>query len=109
MILIRTAHEQPEQCSEQKASSREAAMVMMVTMAAMTAKDHVPQGQDTKQTQHFFLPPFCRFMCTGHSVRVQDNAAQGGKTGPEVKDTDDYFSPKRKTAPWITPQSLSAS
>ena len=49
------AHEQSEQRSDQKASAQEAAMVMMVmmAMAVMTAKDHVSQAQDTKQTQHF--------------------------------------------------------
>ena len=30
-----------------------AAEAMMMAMAAMATKDHVPQGQDTKQTQHF--------------------------------------------------------
>ena len=28
-------------------------MAVMMAMAAVATKDHVPQGQDTKQTQHF--------------------------------------------------------
>ena len=53
------AHEQSEQRSEQKASAQEAAMAVMMAMAAVATKDHVPQGQDTKQTQHF---SFLRFV-----------------------------------------------
>ena len=34
-------------------------IAMMMAMAAMATKDHVPQGQDTKQTQHF---SFLRFV-----------------------------------------------
>ncbi len=69
--LIRTAHEQSEQRSEQKASAQEAAVMMvMMAMAAMTAKDHVSKSQGSKQTQHFVFLQFSRFVCTGHSVRV---------------------------------------
>ena len=54
------AHEQSEQRSEQKTFAQEAAMAMpMMTMATMATEDHVPQGQDTKQTQHFV---FLRFV-----------------------------------------------
>lgn len=57
-VLIRTAGKQPDQRTEQKAFAQ-SAVAMMTAMAAMAAKDHVPQGQDTKQTQHFsFLRSF---------------------------------------------------
>ena len=68
---IRMTYEQSKQRSEQKASAQEAAMVtMMMAMATMAAKDHVPQGKSSKQTQHFLFLQFDRFACTGHSVRV---------------------------------------
>ena len=61
-VFIRPAGEQSEQRSEQNASAQEAAMVtvvmMMVAMAMTATEDHVPQGQDSKQTQHFVVPPF---------------------------------------------------
>ena len=80
MILIRTAHEQSEQRSEQKASARESAMMMvmmvMMAMAAMTAKDHVPKSQGSKQTQHFVFLRFGRSVCTGHSVHVYDSGSE---------------------------------
>ena len=59
-ILIRTAGKEPNQRTEQKASAQ-SAMAMMMAMAAMATKDHVPQGQDTKQTQHCDVPPFRSF------------------------------------------------
>lgn len=46
---IRTAHKQSEQRSEQKASAQEAAVAVIMAMAAMAAKDHVSQGQDTNR------------------------------------------------------------
>jgi hypothetical protein len=36
-------------------------MAVMMAMAAMATKDHVSQGQDTKQTQHCDVPPFRSF------------------------------------------------
>ena len=45
-------------------------MMVMMAMAAMTAKDHVSKSQGSKQTQHFLFLRFGRFVCTGHSVRV---------------------------------------
>ena len=65
------AHEQSEQRSEQKASAQEAAMAVMMAMAAMAAKDHVPQSQDTKQTQHFLFLHVSRFACTVVSPSVR--------------------------------------
>ena len=41
---------------EKKASGETA-----VTAAAVAAKDHVPQGQNSKQAQHCFNPPFLYF------------------------------------------------
>ena len=72
-ILIRAAHEQSEQRSEQKASAQEAAMmIVMMAMAAMAAKDHVSKSKGSKQTQHCDVPPFRSFSmyrlfgtCTG--------------------------------------------
>ena len=45
-----------------------------------------------------FLRSF-RFACTGHSVRLQDKAPQGGKTGSEKKNTASYSSLIRKRRP----------
>jgi hypothetical protein len=81
---IRTAHKQSEQRSEQKASAREAAMAVM-TMATMTAKNHVPQGQDTKQTQHFDVPPFLYRLsgtCIGYSKFKWKNRVRREKYVP---------------------------
>jgi len=90
VILIRPAHEQSEQRSEQKASAQEAAMAMpmmtMATMATTAAENHVPQGHETRCTQHCDVPPYSRSVCTGQcvageplsdvspSVRVQDTS-----------------------------------
>ena len=70
--LIGAIHEQPQQRSKQDASAQEAAMAMvvMMTMAAVATKDHVPKSQDSKQTQHFLFLQFRRSVCTGHSVHV---------------------------------------
>ena len=82
------AHEQSEQRSEQKASAQEAAVAVMMTMAAVATKDHVPQGQNTKQTQHCDVPPFQSFLmyrsfgtCTGYGRRRQKNRIKSDNYG----------------------------
>ena len=67
------------------------AMTMM-TMAVMSTEDHVPQGQDTKQTQHCYVPPFHRFACTIHLVRVDHTILGDAKTGFVSKNMEVYFS-----------------
>ena len=57
--LIYPPGKQPDQRTEQKASAQSAMAMPMMAMAAMATKDHVSQGQDTKQTQHF---SFLRFI-----------------------------------------------
>ena len=90
------ARKQSEQRSEQKASAQEAAMAMtMMMMAVMSTEDHVPQGLDTKQTQHCDVPPFRRFACTGYSVRVQNTITNSANTGLHRQNTDIYFSKKK--------------
>ena len=55
-----------------------AAMVTMITMATvamapMTAENHVPQGQDPKQTQHFvFLLIVSHVPVIRYVYRIQD-------------------------------------
>ena len=70
-------------------------MPMMMTAAVMSAENHVPQGQDTKQAQHCDVPPFRRSACTGHLVRVQNTAGEAENTGFLQQNTIGYFS-KRK-------------
>ncbi len=53
-------------------------MAMMMVMATMSTKDHVPQGQDTKQTQHF---SFLRFavsyvLVTRYGYRIRQNKTE---------------------------------
>ena len=72
------------------------AMTMMM-MAVMSTEDHVPQGQDTKQTQHCDVPPFRRFACTGYSVRVQNTITNSANTGLHRQNTDIYFSKKKSS------------
>jgi hypothetical protein len=65
---------------------------MMVTAMAVTAaKDQIPKGQCSKQTQHFrFLLQVIR--CTGHSVRAYRKAKPAGNTGLLQRNTGCYFS-----------------
>jgi len=92
-VLIRTAYKQSEQRSEQDASAQEAAMpTMMMTMAAMATKDHIPQGQDSKQTQHFEFLHSGRSACTFHWVRVKDTTKSIKNTGSNKQNNTGYFS-----------------
>ena len=71
-------------------------MMVMMAMAAMTAKDHVPKSQGSKQTQHFVFLHFGRSVCTGHSVRVQDTGSGDRNTGSKLKNTLCYFSNQKE-------------
>ena len=74
------------------------AMTMMM-MAVMSTEDHVPQGQDTKQTQHCDVPPFRRFACTSYLVRVHNTIWEAEKTGPLLQNTNIYFSKEKSGVP----------
>jgi hypothetical protein len=70
------------------------AMTMMM-MAVMSTENHVPQGQDTKQTQHCDVPPFRRFACTRYLVRVYNTIWEAGNTGPLLQNMNGYFSKEK--------------
>ena len=91
------ARKQSEQRSEQKASAQEAAMAMtMMMMAVMSTEDHVPQGQDTKQTQHCDVPPFRRFACTSYLARVHNTIWEAENTGVLLQNMNGYFSKEKR-------------
>ena len=70
------------------------AMTMMM-MAVMSTEDHVPQGQDTKQTQHCDVPPFRRFACTSYLVRVHNTIWEAENTGSLLQNMNGYFSKEK--------------
>ena len=101
-MLIRTAYKQSEQCSEQKASAQAAAMVTMMMVTA--AENQFSHCQESKQTQHFCVPPvssFCVYRSSG--TRTSYKKYTSKYTIPSAK-YEQLFFQRNSGQPFFVPE-----